>query len=132
MRIVLAHKYFFRGGGTATYLFALREQLHQMGHETIPFTVAFERTAVDEYSEFYVSPPDGAAHDHLKDMKMNPWLALKLLARSTWSVEAYYKARALVEATQPDIAYVHNLYTCLLYTSPSPRDRTRTRMPSSA
>ena len=26
----------------------------------------------------------------------------------------------------------HNLYTCLLYTSPSPRDRTRSRMPSSA
>ena len=26
----------------------------------------------------------------------------------------------------------HTLYTCLLYTSPSPRDRTRSRMPSSA
>ena len=25
-----------------------------------------------------------------------------------------------------------NSYTCLLYTSPSPRDRTRSRMPSSA
>ena len=24
------------------------------------------------------------------------------------------------------------IYTCLLYTSPSPRDRTRSRMPSSA
>ena len=27
---------------------------------------------------------------------------------------------------------VGNLYNCLLYTSPSPRDRTRSRMPSSA
>ena len=27
---------------------------------------------------------------------------------------------------------VVNPYTCLLYTSPSPRDRTRSRMPSSA
>ena len=26
----------------------------------------------------------------------------------------------------------HPFYTCLLYTSPSPRDRTRSRMPSSA
>ena len=26
----------------------------------------------------------------------------------------------------------HGLLTCLLYTSPSPRDRTRSRMPSSA
>ena len=29
----------------------------------------------------------------------------------------------------PDVAFS---YTCLLYTSPSPRDRTRSRMPSSA
>ena len=27
---------------------------------------------------------------------------------------------------------IHNVHTCLLYTSPSPRDRTRSRMPSSA
>ena len=26
----------------------------------------------------------------------------------------------------------HGIYGCLLYTSPSPRDRTRSRMPSSA
>ena len=29
-------------------------------------------------------------------------------------------------------SFVTNSYTCLLYTSPSPRDRTRSRMPSSA
>ena len=29
-------------------------------------------------------------------------------------------------------AYVGGVYGCLLYTSPSPRDRTRSRMPSSA
>ena len=28
--------------------------------------------------------------------------------------------------------FVHSYYACLLYTSPSPRDRTRSRMPSSA
>ena len=28
--------------------------------------------------------------------------------------------------------YGERFYTCLLYTSPSPRDRTRSRMPSSA
>ena len=30
------------------------------------------------------------------------------------------------------MAIVNHLKTCLLYTSPSPRDRTRSRMPSSA
>ena len=29
-------------------------------------------------------------------------------------------------------AYLTYFHTCLLYTSPSPRDRTRSRMPSSA
>ena len=28
--------------------------------------------------------------------------------------------------------YYHMLYSCLLYTSPSPRDRQKSRMPSSA
>ena len=39
-----------------------------------------------------------------------------------------------VEVTSADIAYSIDHYTrdCLLYTSPSPRDRTRSRMPSSA
>ena len=30
------------------------------------------------------------------------------------------------------IDYWHKFHNCLLYTSPSPRDRTRSRMPSSA
>ena len=30
------------------------------------------------------------------------------------------------------LAFLLKLYVCLLYTSPSPRDRTRSRMPSSA
>ena len=31
-----------------------------------------------------------------------------------------------------DVLAYNTYYTCLLYTSPSPRDRTRSRMPSSA
>ena len=30
----------------------------------------------------------------------------------------------------PELARAHRLYSCLLYTSPSPRDRTRSRIPS--
>ena len=32
----------------------------------------------------------------------------------------------------PDVTHGALLFSCLLYTSPSPRDRTRSRMPSSA
>ena len=39
------------------------------------------------------------------------------------------------KANLPDVGldiYANDPTTCLLYTSPSPRDRTRSRMPSSA
>ena len=37
-----------------------------------------------------------------------------------------------VPITQADMPQLTQLDACLLYTSPSPRDRTRSRMPSSA
>ena len=40
--------------------------------------------------------------------------------------------RLLGDTTTPKFQLVSALSSCLLYTSPSPRDRTRSRMPSSA
>ena len=37
-----------------------------------------------------------------------------------------------IERYEKEIASANESYACLLYTSPSPRDRTRSRMPSSA
>ena len=39
---------------------------------------------------------------------------------------------AVLAKTQDEIGHAHLLYICLLYTSPSPRDATLSRMPSSA
>ena len=50
---------------------------------------------------------------------MSPPLAA-LSAVSTWNSGYMF------------IGFIGFTYTCLLYTSPSPRDRTRSRMPSSA
>ena len=47
----------------------------------------------------------------------------------------YGNEAALQSASAADLEEMHAAYvayTCLLYTSPSPRDRTRSRMPSSA
>lgn len=122
MRIMLAHKFMFRGGGTSTYLFGLIDQLEARGHEWVPFTVAYEQTAVTRCAERYVSPPLGPGESHYRDMRLTPLSMLKLLGRATYSVEARYKASALIEETQPEIAYVHNVYN---YMSPSLLDACR-------
>lgn len=116
MKILLGHKYFFRGGGTSTYLFSLMDYLTQNGHEPIPFSVNYACNEPSEYSNYFVSPPLGSEASHLKDMKITPLSALKLLGRATYSFEARRKARALIHDTEPDIAYLHNLYN---YMSPS-------------
>ena len=124
MRIVLAQKYFYRGGGTATYLLALVEELKRRGHECIPFTVGYEQTVSKEYWDYYVSPPAGDDTTHLRNMRLSPWQMMKLLGRATWSTEAYRKALKLVDDTKPDIAYVLNIYS---YMSPSPISAFRKR-----
>ena len=53
-------------------------------------------------------------------------------ARAGMPLPAYLSDLAVMLATTPGIAVTAQQITCLLYTSPSPRDRTRSRMPSSA
>ncbi len=124
MKLLVAHKYFYRGGGTATYVFALVEELEARGHQCVPFTVAYQQTEVDSYSEYFVSPPLGAEQTHLNDMTLSPWAMLKLLGRATYSFEARTKAMRLIDATKPDIAYLQNIYN---YMSPSIIDACRKR-----
>ncbi|NLO05907.1 MAG: glycosyltransferase family 4 protein [candidate division WS1 bacterium] len=119
MKVLLAHKYMWRGGGTATYLFALMEELERRGHEWIPFTVAYDKTAVNTYDEYFVTPPLGAGESHYEQMRLSPLAMLKLLGRATYSLEARDKAARLIDDTAPHIAYIHNIYN---YMSPSVLD----------
>ena len=48
------------------------------------------------------------------------------------SKEAFEKALPLLKIMGKNIFHAGNLGSCLLYTSPSPRDRQKSRMPSSA
>src|SRR5665811_2515930 len=59
----------------------------------------------------------------------------KAAGQSKAMVSYYFGGKAALLAAVVDSLIheaVEELYTCLLYTSPSPRDRTRSRMPSSA
>ena len=63
------------------------------------------------------------------------WQIQRGLSRLCWHLENCYieiTGRHLALAALVLIERKHEALACLLYTSPSPRDRTRSRMPSSA
>ena len=61
-------------------------------------------------------------------MQMNKLLGTCLLCAWAWGQQANAQESIKVGDTTRNMI----TYACLLYTSPSPRDRTRSRMPSSA
>ena len=63
--------------------------------------------------------------DHLNNPELNDGIKDRLNFKSS-------KASDFERFTQMMDIKRYNDYNCLLYTSPSPRDRTRSRMPSSA
>ena len=75
----------------------------------------------------------------MKQIEEDPWLALPITyptgTKLSGSVRNLTSFGAFVEIESGIDGLVHvsdMSWTCLLYTSPSPRDRTRSRMPSSA
>ena len=51
---------------------------------------------------------------------------------TTWKFQDMYKFREEYTRKELGLDVITHINHCLLYTSPSPRDRTRSRMPSSA
>ena len=83
--------------------------------------------AISEYDRFGLA----AVQDHEDIMALNGRLSKDLYLRSSGE-EA--REHALSAAQKYEAAFQNTLgyYSCLLYTSPSPRDRQKSRMPSSA
>ena len=70
-------------------------------------------------------------------MRFKSFASLKLLSNEAGSVTRLTLLERLGLGPQAEVWLARDqllgrLVTCLLYTSPSPRDRTRSRMPSSA
>ena len=64
--------------------------------------------------------------------KLYPLLVAKAERKGRTREEVDQVTTWLTGYTAGDIARLEQSTVCLLYTSPSPRDRTRSRMPSSA
>ena len=88
----------------------------------------------------------GLSGKQVNQAKYKQWVAIAAQTQFTFDRGIYDPNAILVVVNnvvqEPNVDYniapnggafnVINFTTCLLYTSPSPRDRTRSRMPSSA
>lgn len=122
MRICIAHKYYFRGGGTSSYVFSVTDILQRHGHTVVPFSVAYKKSVETPYSRYFVSAPLGEDQTHYSHFRLTPMTMLKLVARATYSTEAKRKFSQLLADEQIDLTYVQNVYN---YISPSIIDASR-------
>ena len=83
---------------------------------------ACDRSASPSAREHNPNCTIGGSASRILDGRVDDWVGESTRIGGTWQV-----SRAVVVV---DVILVDEL--CLLYTSPSPRDRTRSRMPSSA
>ena len=116
MNIPLGHKYFFRGGGTATYLFTLMRSLEQRGHRVLPLGVRYARCEPGLDMRYFVPPPCGDRHAFYSEIPRRPLAMAKAAARSLWSLAVFRQTRRALREQRIDIAYLHNIYN---YMSPS-------------
>ena len=72
-----------------------------------------------------INSPSSITRNMIQDRQGHIWFA-------TWEGIIRYDGNTFVNFTNKEGLRRFRTFTCLLYTSPSPRDRTRSRMPSSA
>ena len=58
MRILLVNKFFYRKGGSETYLFALAEGLKAQGHEIAFFAMQHPKNEPSYWNKYFVSEKD--------------------------------------------------------------------------
>src|SRR3989338_2872839 len=107
MKIIHAHKYFYERAGAERYMFDLMELEERAGHTVAPFCMHYPKNKPSPWSEFFVSEL------LTEDRAGNPILAFKQLKRALWSREAYQKMARLLDAFEPDVVHIHNIYTHL-------------------
>jgi len=100
------------------------------------------------FAPFDLSPREPHLYDYLLILRKHQWLILSfmlavvtIVAIATFRMQPVYVATARIEIDRENAnilpfqgadSYDYMVDTCLLYTSPSPRDLSTSRMPSSA
>lgn len=116
MKIVFAHKFFYRVGGTEQYLEDLAGILTEHGHQTIPFSLKNEKNPPTPYEGYFLESLDYRARSPLYKARN----AARILSRTLYSWEARRKLDALLRDERPDLAHLqlidHHISPSILHT----------------
>ncbi len=103
MKIIFAHKYYYRKAGAETYLFDVMDLLKVHGHEVIPFAMHHSENEKTPWSKYFVSNIDLRAPQGIRGK-------LAIASRAIYFAEAKRKFERLVKETNPDIVHIQNIY----------------------
>ena len=109
MKIVIANKYYYIDGGPERYMFNLTDYLTRLGHQVVPFSVAYAKNQPSEYEQYFVKPSGGGTDSKLNKLEGGIRTKLRIAARSIYSYEAKRALERLIVDTQPDLLYCLNI-----------------------
>lgn len=100
MRILLVNKFFYRKGGSETYLFALAEGLKALGHEVAFFAMEHPQNEDSYWSKYFVSEKD-------YNGDVSAFRKIHEAFTIAYSFESRKKFNRLLEEFQPDIVHLN-------------------------
>ena len=105
MKILIINYAYFINGGPERYLFHVKKELENMGHEVIPFSMHSVDNFNTDYSKYFASPISAnGSWRYSNDYSLKS--KIKQIERTFFSIEVYRKLKALIAEETPDIAYV--------------------------
>ena len=102
MKILMAHKFYYYGGGADKYFLDLASLMENHGHQVVPLSMRHPRNLKSEFSDYFVSRWDADAKGFTTKVRN----ALRMIH----SFEAASAIKRLIADTKPDIAHLHHIY----------------------
>lgn len=100
MRILLVNKFFYRKGGSETYLFALADGLRAMGHEVAFFSMHHPKNYQTKWNKYFVSEKD-------YNGDISVFRKVREAATIAYSPEAKRKFEKMLEEFHPDVIHLN-------------------------
>lgn len=100
MKILLVNKFFYRKGGSETYLFALADGLRAMGHEVAFFSMYHPKNYQTKWNKYFVSEKD-------YNGDISVFRKVQEAATIAYSPEAKRKFEKLLEKFHPDVIHLN-------------------------